>query len=163
MLISLKFLLVLLQTLAWILLFFPGVGNSEFSVPAATTMLTAANIMKPGCPRKCGNLTIPYPFGIGQGCSMGDPYLITCNSSKALFGGTSEILDITETQLRIEKGAVASTCTISNARIDSTVEVDLTGQPYVYSYAENKFMVTGCHHYGLMEAETRAAERQVLS
>ncbi|CAB4263026.1 unnamed protein product [Prunus armeniaca] len=36
----------------------------------------------PGYQEKCGNLTIPYPFGIGKGCYMAGEYFnLTCNTS----------------------------------------------------------------------------------
>ncbi|XP_042016474.1 uncharacterized protein LOC121764531 [Salvia splendens] len=36
---------------------------------------------KPNCPDRCGNVTIPYPFGVGSGCSLGYSFNITCNTS----------------------------------------------------------------------------------
>ncbi|GAB2229117.1 hypothetical protein Droror1_Dr00023252 [Drosera rotundifolia] len=36
---------------------------------------------KPGCKNRCGNLTIPYPFGIGIECSLYDRFSVTCNTS----------------------------------------------------------------------------------
>ncbi|KAL6198511.1 hypothetical protein ACLB2K_028300 [Fragaria x ananassa] len=45
----------------------------------------------PGCPGQCGNLTVPYPFGIGEGCYLRERFNITCNESSqpstALWGG----------------------------------------------------------------------------
>ncbi|KAI7734125.1 LOW QUALITY PROTEIN: hypothetical protein M8C21_021780, partial [Ambrosia artemisiifolia] len=42
------------------------------------------NNTKPGCPSKCGNLSVPYPFGIGSGsvCSIGPWYDIICDTSQ---------------------------------------------------------------------------------
>ncbi|MFS7974863.1 putative wall-associated receptor kinase, galacturonan-binding domain-containing protein [Helianthus anomalus] len=34
----------------------------------------------PGCPDKCGNITIPYPFGIGKDCSLSEIYEVNCTS-----------------------------------------------------------------------------------
>ncbi|KAJ0695353.1 putative wall-associated receptor kinase, galacturonan-binding domain-containing protein [Helianthus annuus] len=33
-----------------------------------------------GCPDKCGNITIPYPFGIGKDCSLSETYEVNCTS-----------------------------------------------------------------------------------
>ncbi|KAH6835266.1 hypothetical protein C2S53_012430 [Perilla frutescens var. hirtella] len=35
----------------------------------------------PGCPQKCGNLTIPFPFGMESNCYFDDSFHIICNSS----------------------------------------------------------------------------------
>ncbi|KAI3670342.1 hypothetical protein L1987_87933 [Smallanthus sonchifolius] len=34
----------------------------------------------PGCPDKCGNITIPYPFGIGKDCSLSEAYQVNCTT-----------------------------------------------------------------------------------
>ncbi|KAI5331656.1 hypothetical protein L3X38_021782 [Prunus dulcis] len=48
---------------------------------AIFTPIAAAAQAKPGCPEKCGNLTIPYPFGIGDGCYLRPEFNITCNQA----------------------------------------------------------------------------------
>lgn len=48
-----------------------------------------AVISKPGCPSKCGSLTVPYPFGIGigvgSGCALHSGFEINC-TERALIG-----------------------------------------------------------------------------
>jgi hypothetical protein len=38
-------------------------------------------IALPGCPDKCGNISIPYPFGTKAGCYFDETFSITCNLS----------------------------------------------------------------------------------
>ncbi|CAN6318934.1 unnamed protein product [Urochloa humidicola] len=35
----------------------------------------------PGCPDKCGNISIPYPFGTKAGCYFDPTFSVTCNLS----------------------------------------------------------------------------------
>lgn len=50
-----------------------------------------------GCPDKCGDITIPYPFGTRPGCYRSG-FHITCNESttppKAILGDNIEVLGI---------------------------------------------------------------------
>ena len=39
----------------------------------------APPMAKPNCPASCGNVSIPYPFGIGSNCFMHKTYEIVCN------------------------------------------------------------------------------------
>ncbi|GKC85526.1 wall-associated receptor kinase 2-like protein [Tanacetum coccineum] len=41
------------------------------------------NIAKPGCQTHCGNITVPYPFGIGKdtGCTLDGDFYLNCNTS----------------------------------------------------------------------------------
>jgi hypothetical protein len=65
-----------------------------FQVAAA-----AAPIARSGCPDRCGDISIPYPFGIRKDCYMNEWFAIECNASvnpaRALISGINmEVLNI---------------------------------------------------------------------
>ncbi|KAL9265227.1 Wall-associated receptor kinase 5-like protein [Drosera capensis] len=122
-------------------------------VAEPTTMVTAPNTTKPGCRRKCGNLIVLYPFGIGLGgeCSFNSYYNINCNETsnppKAFIGhGNVEVMDIQPTKMRI-KNAMASRCNISISDVTWTY---LKLPPYFVSETDNKLIVIGCNDLGLI-------------
>ena len=41
----------------------------------------AASVAKSGCLEKCGNMTVPYPFGIGKGFFLDEFFVLGCNTS----------------------------------------------------------------------------------
>lgn len=49
--------------------------------PGAATLIN--NGRKDSCNRRCGNVDVLYPFGIGIGCSYNEYFAITCNSSSS--------------------------------------------------------------------------------
>ncbi|KAL9248255.1 hypothetical protein vseg_021598 [Gypsophila vaccaria] len=132
----------------------------QLSPSARSTMLTTAKTAKPGCQSKCGNLTIPYPFGTSKGCAMTDDYIITCQtdnkvSTPRLLDYDIQVLEMSETQLTLNGGGlVAESCSPGGSGNEVHNNLDLTTFPYAFSSTGNKFMVVGCHHYGMIEAIT---------
>lgn len=53
-----------------------------FQMSPATTVAAAAQrpITLPGCPDKCGNISIPYPFGTRGDCCFDGSFLVMCNN-----------------------------------------------------------------------------------
>ena len=147
------------MNLQWLLLLFSSIAISCATI---TTSKAPNSISKPGCPQKCGNLTIAYPFGIGPECSMSTnsaPYFsIICNTShnppKAFptipfgFRKGSEIIDINENQIVVQSAQIASRCYDSKGNVasDEPAAFDIYGSPYTYSIA-NKLTVIGCDDY----------------
>ncbi|KAJ4769606.1 Wall-associated kinase family protein [Rhynchospora pubera] len=133
-------------------------------LPAALAESTTLKLSLPGCPDKCGNVTIPYPFGTRPGCYRDDGFRITCNEStststgtgtapKVLLGTNSsniEVIDIniTSGETRVYK-FIAFRCYNMSDQVEfnnTRASMDLTNRPFVFSHKRNKFTVIGCYN-----------------
>ncbi|KAI3825929.1 hypothetical protein L1987_07676 [Smallanthus sonchifolius] len=54
---------------------------------------TIAAQSQPGCPDKCGNVTIPYPFGTIEGCYLSKFYKVNCTKLQ-IWNTSFKLLDI---------------------------------------------------------------------
>nr|XP_043637621.1 wall-associated receptor kinase 5-like [Erigeron canadensis] len=114
---------------------------------------------KPECQTKCGEIRIPYPFGIGNdtGCSLDNAsFYVTCNTSynpPKLFLGSSniEIYNISESELRITTG-VAMRCYSGNGIVNYDYDWWIRLITFTFS-AKNMFTVIGCDDYALITGE----------
>ncbi|KAL6287002.1 hypothetical protein ACE6H2_011392 [Prunus campanulata] len=117
-------------------------------------------LAKPNCQSRCGNVEIPYPFGIGAGCYIDDWFQITCfNSTKPFLNIINlEVLEISV------KGTlnVANPITFSsncNTNKPNLQAANLEGSPFVFSQ-KNIFTAMGC---GIMATITSDSNGSTIS
>ncbi|XP_073153394.1 wall-associated receptor kinase 2-like [Henckelia pumila] len=129
---------------------------SNFTVPGKS-FSQGSNIAKPGCETKCGDVTVPFPFGIGNnsGCSIDPWFYINCDKSVnppklTITPSKLEVLNISESEIRI-KNSVAARCYTETGITtrQNLTGIDLTGSPYSFSEL-NKFTVVGCDDLALI-------------
>ncbi|URD75899.1 Wall-associated receptor kinase [Musa troglodytarum] len=104
----------------------------------------------PGCRTRCGEVDVPYPFGIGPNCSM-EGFSLDCNTTadglEKLFSGDVEFTDISLPlgQARMLNEISWQCYNVSTNSIDyNTWSLNLIGTPYRFSDVHNKFTVIGC-------------------
>ncbi|KAJ3687330.1 hypothetical protein LUZ61_016494 [Rhynchospora tenuis] len=135
-------------------------------LPTGLAASTTQKISLPGCPDKCGNITIPYPFGTRPGCYRDDGFdgfQITCDESittpKAFVGSNSsniEMIDIniTSGETRVYKHIGYRYYDTEDHVIDTNnMVMDTMDSPYLFSYRRNKFTVIGCHTLAYIAGE----------
>ncbi|CAI9097267.1 OLC1v1033652C2 [Oldenlandia corymbosa var. corymbosa] len=133
----------------------PSTGGNFPATISSVNITKGANITKPGCQRQCGNLTVPYPFGIGldSGCAIGPWFQVNCNTSfnpPKPFIGEIEIFEIADNLVRISNVMARKCYNQVGELIDSyTAWTNLGGTPYSFSDL-NTFNVIGCDDFALI-------------
>ncbi|CAL5011945.1 unnamed protein product [Urochloa decumbens] len=136
-------------------------------VPAAVAILiglvvhlttSAAAIGLPNCTTRCGDVSVPYPFGLSPGCYL-PGFNLTCDTSRR---------DENPRLLLGDDGLQVVNISLRNARVrvigmhirfnSTTAEADRSrgvwrglpddGGPLVVSPDRNSFVVTGCYALG---------------
>ncbi|KAK4594782.1 hypothetical protein RGQ29_018479 [Quercus rubra] len=97
----------------------------------------AVGLVNSSCSRSCGNVSIPYPFGIEPGCYLSNSYQIYCDHSfsppKPMF------LNLTEME-------------VLDISLDGTLRVNYPS--VVFSQSRNRFIAMGCNNFAsLKDAE----------
>ncbi|KAK4766853.1 hypothetical protein SAY86_014604 [Trapa natans] len=119
---------------------------AAFSSSSSSQPVTPA-----GCPSSCGEVTIPYPFGLSEDCYLNPSFLITCNDTFSppkpfLRKSNIEVANISlEGELRIytyvgsscknnQSGDWTTNSTISKTQLSS----------FSFSTTKNRFTAVGC-------------------
>ncbi|GAY62077.1 hypothetical protein WN943_006123 [Citrus x changshan-huyou] len=109
-------------------------------------------LTKPNCPYSCGNnVTIPFPFGIGENCYFDKLYAIDCKSSKPILRSINlEVLEFL-----LEKSTMRVNQSVISSCQDKTTEasfVNLEKLPFYFSYYDNIFSGIGCNNLASMSS-----------
>ncbi|XP_027088045.1 wall-associated receptor kinase-like 1 [Coffea arabica] len=117
---------------------------------------------KPGCNDTCGNVTIPYPFGIGPDCALNEAYNIICTdvSGDSIHGlrpylglqpgqssqTTMEVLGISLSDQTVTINyPVSQICSVNGSTVDTALmDTFLAKVPFYVSREHNKLMLLGC-------------------
>ncbi|KAJ6927649.1 hypothetical protein NC651_011628 [Populus alba x Populus x berolinensis] len=121
--------------------------------PAAVS--TARTDAKPGCQDKCGNVSVPYPFGIGEeSCAMNDDFFLNCTSgAELLFGTNMPVRKISQPNGTVTVGidaAFACYNKTGNWTDFFSQAITLGSGPFTFSDTLNAFTVIGCDTYAWM-------------
>jgi Wall-associated receptor kinase galacturonan-binding/Wall-associated kinase len=119
------------------------------------TSTHSANIALPGCQDNCGGIPIPYPFGIGNNCSLSDGFNVTCDT---IYTGSLHPLLYTNlfwiTNISIPSGQGRFNMPIFHQCYNSTTKQELTDTYKGIDFSQsilwlnnekNKFIVIGCN------------------
>uniref|UniRef100_A0A2C9WG83 Protein kinase domain-containing protein n=1 Tax=Manihot esculenta TaxID=3983 RepID=A0A2C9WG83_MANES len=114
-----------------------------------------AQLAKPICQEHCGDVSIPYPFGLQSDCSLNKDFLITCYTTDStppqkeafLWNSTIKVINISmDGELQI-RSAVSRRCFSSDGEEWTTNWLRLS--KFTVS-SKNKFTVVGCDSYAYL-------------
>jgi hypothetical protein len=137
-------------------------SDTNSTTTESYTLINSTNLAKRGCDSRCGDLIVPYPFGIGNNseCYINEGFRIYCNTSlnppkatidAVFYNGTdviykrsyNSIKSISDSTIRLSN-QLASKCCSPNGTIDYIpMGMRFDTRPYSLSKV-NKFTAIGC-------------------
>ncbi|KAG2701184.1 hypothetical protein I3760_06G032700 [Carya illinoinensis] len=123
------------------------------------TAAAAPEVAKPNCRDRCGDVEIPYPFGITEDCYLNDYFSVTRNESgssgqpQTLIGKNLVVPNISvHGQLDILM-YIAHQCFPNSSGILGHADIAFLRSPTItISHTQNKFVVVGCDTYAFLNA-----------
>ncbi|GJN26210.1 hypothetical protein PR202_gb14123 [Eleusine coracana subsp. coracana] len=132
-------------------------GQVAFIIKLLVTMVAAGPVALPGCPEACGNITVPYPFGIGQGCFFRAGFNLTCDDMhhppRLLIGHNIQVFDISlpDGTARIHSRALNASSLQYNGWWSA-------GLPFVVSTTNNLFVAMATRRRFIVCGEVEAMD-----
>ncbi|CAL5206534.1 unnamed protein product [Lathyrus oleraceus] len=130
--------------------------NTNLTLLLFTTFLvTIFASSLPGCKNTCGDITVPFPFGIStssipnQGpCFLEPKFNLTCENNTNLIWGDVHVLNISILQGQLELLCFVSSYCDSKNNNQPTLDT----ASFSISRKENKFITIGCDNYGFIDS-----------
>ncbi|KAG6602139.1 Wall-associated receptor kinase 2, partial [Cucurbita argyrosperma subsp. sororia] len=124
----------------------------------STALAMVASRALPGCDEQCGDVQIPYPFGIKEGCYLNQNFSITCNKTdrngppKAYLMQTNiSVTNIsTNGELHVLQ-PVVRTCydQVNGSFVPKESNLSVPAM-FSISGTKNKFVTIGCNTVGII-------------
>ncbi|XP_059454879.1 wall-associated receptor kinase 2-like [Corylus avellana] len=139
----------------------PGVVIIFAIVAAAAAAAAAIAMAKPGCASKCGDVEIPFPFGLSGGCYLDEDFNISCHSGKPLIGNIPvSSISIENHEMHVLK-LVARDCYKRDGQRVRWNGNTLSLSQYTISNTKNKFTVIGCDTYAYLSGVKNGANYSI--
>ena len=113
----------------------------------------AAPVAKFGCPDRCGDITIPHPFGTRKDCYKDEWFAIECNKTTNPPRAFISQINVVVLNISVETGmatvkspVISFNCT---GREDGG-SLSFAGSPFVFSGVGNVFIAVGCDTQAFM-------------
>lgn len=127
----------------------------------------------PLCPKKCGNVDIEYPFGIGPNCSLSDGFSLDCvrDTPQLRLGPVKQQQTVRVLGVDLLHGKIRTTNAIASQCLDARTGklvntswegLNAAALPYRFSDEDNRFFAVGCSGVVLLQGTAAGADDRVV-
>ncbi|XP_050209234.1 wall-associated receptor kinase 2-like [Mercurialis annua] len=127
--------------------------------------VSTGDVISDNCRNKCGDVDVPYPFGINftsgiknePSCSLNNFFRFTCNTSfspaRLMFGRNMPIhnISVEEGTISVRVDAASRCYNQTGLRRKFSQTINLGGGPFRFSDSRNKLTTIGCDTLALIK------------